>query len=222
MAGTPTTTSIGDRLWGFIGSLGGRQTPILATTLVNSDGDPVAISGGLGGDASTANQATQITAEPLTNTRLGDITTPDAGSVNAQLATIATNTTGVATAANQTTGNTSLASILAKIIAAPATEAKQDTQTTAIGKIGTRAYGAALTAVAVASTSAQSAAITGTEVLVHASTRCFIKNGASPTATADDIPLEIGEKFHLRITTGDKIAVIRDTADGVLNVIPVA
>lgn len=91
-----------------------------------------------------------------------------------------------------------------------------------ISTVGTRAYAAALTRVSVASSSAQSAAITGTEVLVHASTRCFIKSGANPTATTNDIPLEAGEKFHLRITTGDKIAVIRDSADGFLNVIPVA
>ncbi len=38
---------------------------------------------------------------------------------------------GASTAANQSTGNTTLASILAKLIAAPATEAKQDTQITA-------------------------------------------------------------------------------------------
>lgn len=40
-----------------------------------------------------------------------------------------------ATAANQVTGNNSLASILAKIIAAPATEAKQDTGNTSLASI---------------------------------------------------------------------------------------
>lgn len=43
--------------------------------------------------------------------------------------------TGAATAAKQDTGNTSLASILAKIIAAPATEAKQDTTITSLTSI---------------------------------------------------------------------------------------
>jgi hypothetical protein len=76
--------------------------------------------------------------------------------------------------------------------------------------------------VTVAGSSAQSAAITGTEVLVHASTRCFIAAGSNPTATTNDIPLESGEKFHLRITSGHKIAVLQDTAGGFLNVIPVA
>lgn len=103
-----------------------------------------------------------------------------------------------------------------------ATTAKQDTNTSAVNLVGTRAYGTALSRVAVASASAQSAAITATEVLVHASTRCFIKVAANPTATTDDIPLEAGEKFHLRITSGHKIAVLQDTAAGFLNIIPVA
>lgn len=118
---------------------------------------------------------------------------------------------------------TALTAILAKLIAAPATEAKQDTALAATVTIGTRAYGAALTRVTVAGTSAVSTAITGTEVMVHASTRCFIKSGSgTPVATTDDIPLEAGEKFHLRITSGHKIAVIQDTAGGFLNIVPVA
>lgn len=118
---------------------------------------------------------------------------------------------------------TTAAAILAKITANAATEAKQDTQIAAAATIGTRAYGAALSRVAVAATSAVSGAVTGTEVLVHASTRCFIKTGSgTPAATTDDIPLEAGEKFHLRITSGHKVAVIRDTADGFLNIVPVA
>jgi len=90
--------------------------------------------------------------------------------------------------------------------------------------VGTRAYGAAVSRVSVGGTSAQSGAITAPagEVLVHASTRCFIAAGANPTATTSDIPLEAGEKFHLRITTGHKIAVLRDSADGYLNIVPVA
>jgi hypothetical protein len=117
---------------------------------------------------------------------------------------------------------TTLAALLAKVIAAPATEAKQDTQISSVATVGTRTYGTALTRVTVAGSSAQSAAITGTEVLVHANTRCFIAAGSNPTATTNDIPLESGEKFHLRITSGHKIAVLQDTAGGFLNVIPVA
>lgn len=101
-----------------------------------------------------------------------------------------------------------------------------DIATTLAGKVdtvGTRTYGTSVD-LAVASASAQSSAITATEVCLHASTRCFVKAGANPTAVAngDGIPLEAGEKFHLRITSGWKIAAIRDAADGHLNISPVA
>lgn len=118
----------------------------------------------------------------------------------------------------------SLTSILAKLLAAPATEAKQDSTITAIATIGTRAYGAAATRLAYSGTSAQSGAITATEVLLHncGTARCYVKAASNPTATADDIPIEAGEKFHLRITSGHKIAAIQDSAGGNLNIIPVA
>lgn len=119
--------------------------------------------------------------------------------------------------------HTQLVAILAKLITAPATEAKQDAAAALLALIGTRTYGTT-TRLAVTSASAQSAAITATEVMVHASTRCFIKSGASPTAVAngDSIPIEAGEKFHMRITSGHLIAAIRDTADGYLHITPVA
>lgn len=117
---------------------------------------------------------------------------------------------------------TTLAAILAKIIAAPATEAKQDAAAALLATVGTRAY-ASGERVSVASASAQSSAITATEVLLHATVRCFVLAGANPTAAnTTSIPLEPGEKFHMRITSGHKIAVIRDTADGFLNINPVA
>lgn len=124
-------------------------------------------------------------------------------------------------AATQTT----LAAILAKIIAAPATEAKQDSNTAAVALVGTRAYGAPAARVAVASATAYSAPLAATEVLLHASTRCFVgavAGSGTPTVNNTNIPLEIGEKFHMRLTSGQRVAVIRDTADGFLNVIPVA
>lgn len=92
-----------------------------------------------------------------------------------------------------------------------------------IGSIGTRTY-STVERVGVASTAAQSAAITGTEVLLHASTRCYVLAGSgtpAPSATTG-IPLEAGEKFHMRITSGHKIGVIRDSADGFLHVVTVA
>lgn len=147
--------------------------------------------------------------------------------------------------------HTQLVAILAKLIAAPATEAKQDTlighvdgiegalatlnakdfatQTTlaallaANALIGTRTYGTTQR-VAVGSASAQSTAIAATEVMLHSSVRCFVKSGTNPTAvaTGDSIPLEPGEKFHMRITSGHLIAVIRDSADGFIHITPVA
>jgi hypothetical protein len=93
----------------------------------------------------------------------------------------------------------------------------------AIRHIGTRFYDTAnLQRVAVASTSAQSSAVSANEVMLHASTKCYVLAGADPTAAAStSIPLEAGEKFHLQITSGHKIAVIRDSADGYLHVVPV-
>ena len=119
---------------------------------------------------------------------------------------------------------TTLAAILAKIIAAPSTEAKQDSEIAAVNRVGTRAYGAVQRA-AVASASAVSSAISATEILLHASTKCFVLAVAgtgTPVVAADTgVPLEAGEKFHMRITSGQRIAVIRDTADGFLHIAPV-
>lgn len=91
-----------------------------------------------------------------------------------------------------------------------------------LGNIGTRLYGTPLNRVGVSSSNAQSAAISATEVMLHASVRCFVISGSSPAATVNSIPLEAGEKFHLRITSGHKIGVLRDTTDGFLNIVPVA
>lgn len=114
-----------------------------------------------------------------------------------------------------------LASLLAKTIAAPATEAKQDAQTAAIGIIGTRAYGAGVAAMTVGTNSSASAAIAATEVLLHASAKCFVRAGAA--ATVNDIPLEAGEKFTLRITSGQTINAIAPAGGtATLNIVPVA
>jgi len=119
---------------------------------------------------------------------------------------------------------TTLTSILAKLIAAPATEAKQDSQVSEIVRIGTRSYGVG-TKLAVTSASAVSGAIAATEVMIHATARCFIKAGSAPTAvdSGDSIPLEAGEKFVMRITSGHKIAAVRSSsdADGSIYIIPV-
>jgi len=166
-----------------------------------------------------------------------------------------------ATEAKQDTGNaslgtiagkdfatqTTLAALLAKVIAAPATEAKQDSliaklpaslgaktgaaslsvvpasdaglaTDAVVGVIGTRSY-AAVERVAVSTSSAQSGAQTATEVLLIATQRCFVIAGSSPTAAvASAIPMEAGEKFHMRITSGHKIAVIGESGGGYLYV----
>lgn len=77
--------------------------------------------------------------------------------------------------------------------------------------------------IAVAAAEADSAAIAATEVCLHPSTRCHVVAGPSPQAAtaSNGIPLEAGEKFHMKITSGDIISVIRDTADGYLHIIPV-
>lgn len=90
--------------------------------------------------------------------------------------------------------------------------------------IGTRAYNyASIERVSVAAVAADSGPITGTEVMVHASVKCYILPGSTGTATASNgIPIEAGEKFHFRITSGNKISVIRDSADGFITIVPVA
>lgn len=97
-----------------------------------------------------------------------------------------------------------------------------------VNLIGTRTYNyAGIQRVAVATTATNSAAITATEIMVSASVKCYILlvagTGTVTGATASTaIPIEAGEKFHLRITSGQRISVIRDTTDGFLHIIPVA
>lgn len=93
-----------------------------------------------------------------------------------------------------------------------------------MAQVGTRRYGAGERLAIGAASAPQTAAFANNidEVLLHASSRCFVLVGATPVATAVvGIPLEAGEKFHLQIRNGEKIAVIRDTADGWLNIVPV-
>lgn len=92
----------------------------------------------------------------------------------------------------------------------------------AVDRTGTRTYGT-VERVSVGAAANPSGAITATEVLLHASVKCYVLAGSgtpSPTASTG-IPLEAGEKFHMRITSGHKIGVIRDAADGYLHIAPV-
>ena len=61
------------------------------------------------------------------------------------------------------------------------------------------------------------------EVMFHSSSRCFVRMGTSTviaaTVAAGQMVLEAGERFHIRIPAGTThYRVIRDTADGFLNV----
>lgn len=92
------------------------------------------------------------------------------------------------------------------------------------GKVGTRKYGA-VTRVDVGAASALSSAITATEVMLVASAKMYVLAVAgtgTPTVSATTgIPMEAGEKFHLQIESGQRIAHIRDTADGKLHIVSV-
>jgi len=97
---------------------------------------------------------------------------------------------------------------------------------------GTREYNftdATRTAVAATSTAAVAIGTLGEsrEVMAHASTRCFVRFGASDVAAASagagQLILEAGERFHLRLAAGvTHFRVIRDTADGFITVTAVA
>jgi len=65
---------------------GAAQELPIAVVAVRADGTESAAAG----DATAVNQTSQITQETLINTRLGDITTPAAGTVNSRLATLNT------------------------------------------------------------------------------------------------------------------------------------
>lgn len=91
---------------------------------------------------------------------------------------------------------------------------------------GTRTYdwaGNSRTAVATASTAAAALPTLSAsrELMAHASTRCFVRFGASDvgaaSAAAGHLVMEAGERFHFRVNAGHThFRVIRDTADGFL------
>lgn len=77
--------------------------------------------------------------------------------------------------------------------------------------------------VSVAATSAQSAAFGARtfEIRVVSTTNCHINIGDNPTAAATDnngiyLPAGVVEYFH--VNPGQKVAVIRDSADGTMSV----
>lgn len=60
--------------------------------------------------------------------------------------------------------------------------------------------------------------LTSTVARLCASVDCRIAVGASPTATASSMRLPAGIVEYIGVTVGDKIAVIREAADGALTV----
>lgn len=72
--------------------------------------------------------------------------------------------------------------------------------------------------------SQQSAAITGTVVRVVSTTDCHLAFGANPTAVADGTCwfLPAGSVEYFRITSGSKIAAVKDSAAGTLFITPAA
>lgn len=77
----------------------------------------------------------------------------------------------------------------------------------------------------VGSASAASVALTlpKGEVILHAEGDCYFAFGSSPTVTAaTGYPLIAGEKWAIRLASGQRIAAIQKTAGSNLYIIPVA
>jgi len=179
--------------------------------------------GGGTGDASAANQVLQTAQLTAINTDLG---APDDAA-----ATTDAGTFGVIPLIKR--GLTNWTSLLARIPAlqsgaVPVTGISAD----GFGN-GTREYNLAQgtrTAVVTASSAAIPIGTLGTsrELMLVASTRCFVRFGTSAVsaAAATDttvLALPADAMFHLRVPAGvTHFTVIRDTADGFLRTIPVA
>lgn len=104
-------------------------------------------------------------------------------------------------------------------------ETKLDTLATAIATIGTRSYtDASGQHLAFTGTSAQSSAITATEVTISASKDCYVAFGSNPTASAGagSMFLAAGALWTRRITSGWKIAAIQSSEAGALSIMPAA
>lgn len=77
--------------------------------------------------------------------------------------------------------------------------------------------------IAAGATSAASTAINYNEVMLCATEACCFTVGDAPTATllAGSAPLSAGEKFHLQIVPGQKVAAIRfGASSGSLYIVP--
>jgi hypothetical protein len=81
--------------------------------------------------------------------------------------------------------------------------------------------------IAIQAAATVSGAINAREVLLIATSACYVKSHADPTAgnaagnAAGNFYMTAGEKFHMQLASGHKIGCIRDTADGGLFILPV-
>lgn len=77
--------------------------------------------------------------------------------------------------------------------------------------------------IAISSSSVQSSALTGGSYLLANSQACYLAIGSNPTAAnaAAALPLFGPCLFTLNVPDQEKIAVIRDTTDGYLWIIPI-
>ena len=78
---------------------------------------------------------------------------------------------------------------------------------------------------AIGATSARLGPFNSQEILIHSSVRTHIKVGDSTVVAANasgNMPIEKGEKFHLRINQGQYIAFIQDSEAGTIAVVPTA
>jgi hypothetical protein len=76
--------------------------------------------------------------------------------------------------------------------------------------------------ISITSSSAQSAALSEGVYLVSVSTACYLAIGSNPTASngATNLPLFGAAQLALLVREGEKIAVIRDSADGAMWITP--
>ena len=95
-----------------------------------------------------------------------------------------------------------------------------------MSKTSTRAYETASgQKVAIGDAHTESDPIDAIEVMLRPTVDCFVTVGEDPEASADNgasFPLWAGESFHLKISPGDRISVVRESLDGDLYIMPVA
>lgn len=189
----------------------GRAGEGASRPVVLSDEDKAALDavtaalGGVATDAGLAAIVAKLSDDPATQTTLA--------------AVLAKLSSDPSTGGKQDAAKAVLDSILAKLIAAPATEVKQDSAIAATTRLAPPTLGVS-SDVAFTDTSAQSGALTGTMIRVIArGADCRIAIGANPTAVATGTLIAAGVPEYFAVTSGHKVAAIRDAGvSGTLNI----